>query len=383
MGRLRRLLPVAGLTLAVGLLTALGWARWPHEKPEALPEVPAITTTTGSTTTTTPAPTTTVPAATTTSVPDPAIVLSDMPADQARPGDFLDAVVAVSAAEAWTILDSNRVGRLEDGSWTLYELVRGGRARILDLARAPDGTIWAATDAGVFSFDGDAWVRQFGAPVAGVAVGGDGSVWIGGRRETPSALRLWLARREGVSWARVDASPAEPPGPYGVSVMAALRDGSVWMAHLPGYWVEDDLVRYDGRALGVVEITGVPDETPDNGMPAVRVFEIAAAPDGGLWAVGYLAADPDQAVVARYDGTDWILVERALDDVSGNALHYLDLAVGPDGTAWFAFDGGLRSFDGTAWTTHMPGESLFGIDIAPDGTVWYSDAAGLHALDGG
>ena len=40
-----------------------------------------------------------------------------------------------------------------------------------DLAVAPDGTVWAATDVGVFSFDGAEWTRRFDDPAWAVAVG--------------------------------------------------------------------------------------------------------------------------------------------------------------------------------------------------------------------
>jgi hypothetical protein len=385
-GRVRRLLPAALLGLLATALLALGWNRWPHEEPAALSGSPAATAPMAAASPATAAAPTTTLAAITTTVPDPAIVLARVPADQARPGDWMDALVAVSAGEVWAAMASadgtpSLIGHLTDGAWTLYRL-EPPEGRILDLTLAPGGTVWAATDVGAFSFDSGGWVRRFGGPAGGVAVGQDGRVWIGGRRESGASPtgRLWLASWDGASWERVDASPAEAPEAFGKTPIAVLAEGEVWIAHLPGYWVEDDLMRYDGAAMVTVEIPGVPDATPDNGIPAVRVFEIAPASGGGLWVVGYLAADPDQAVLARFDGGAWSLNEGPLDGVSGGALHYLNLAVGPDGVVWFAFDGGLRSFAGATWASYLEGESLYNVDVAPDGTVWYTDDQGVHAL---
>ena len=116
-------------------------------------------------------------------------------------------------------------------------------------------------------------------------------------------------------------------------------------------------MRYDGAAMETVEIPGVPDATPDNGIPAGRVFDIAASADGSLWAVGYLAADPDQAVLARFDGAAWTLYEEPLPASRATRFTTSSLAAGPDGTAWFAFDGGLRSFDGRR-LAELPGRGV-------------------------
>jgi len=383
---MRRIVPVALVLLFAGALFALGWHRWPSEEAASPPTGPGIDPTT--TRTVPPAPTTTgAPAPTTTIPSDPQIVLADLSVGTANPMEWYGSLVAVSSEEAWATLalpEEGRltiIGHLEHGEWTSYRL-EGEAGRVLGLARGPDGTLWAATDFGVFSQEGGVWKRRGDDPVAGVAVGSDGTVWIGGRREAwyDEPMRLWLARRDGVSWERLDPHPGEAPTTNGNAPIVVFPGGDVWMVHRAGTWVEDDLMHYDGAALEAVQIPGIPDPTPDNRIPAARVVAIAAAPDGCLWAAGYLAADPSRVVVARFDGRAWIIYDWPFAGPSSTAPR-ISVAVGPDGVVWFAFEEGLGSFDGRVWTTHREGRAAYNVAVAPDGTVWFSDAAGIHILD--
>jgi hypothetical protein len=385
---MRRLALAVTLVLLAVVLFALGWTRWPREEPAAVTapvrDIEVGTTATASTTTT---PSTTVSATTTagttTTAPVPRLVGVSVPLDDTAPAIWWDALLAVSAQEAWVALGvgtsdaGNLVGHFHDGHWTTYEVF----GIVLSLARGPDELVWVASSAGVFSFNGSTWERQFGGPAGGVAVGPDGTVWIGGRKESSSVgQRLWLARRVGGSWERVDPSPSQVPGPYGDVSLVVLPGGEVWMAHRAGYWIEDDLTHFDGAAMEQLQVPGIPDATPDNSLPASYVTDIAAASDG-LWAVGYLVADPDRAVLARLYGSDWAIYDWPHANPTGPALRGMNLTVGPDGVVWFAFDGGLRSFDGTTWNLYLEGETLYNVAVAPDGTVWFSDAEGIHVLD--
>lgn len=93
---------------------------------------------------------------------------------------------------------------------------------------------------------------------------------------------------------------------------------------------------------------------------------------GVFTVAGSIHDDPSGAppLLARFDGEAWTTYD------------YLawDIAVGPDGVAWFSGSDGLVSFDGTAWTNHIQGQQVRSVDVAPDGTVWCSDQDGPHTL---
>ena len=122
-------------------------------------------------------------------------------------------LVAVSAREMWA-WNGSLIGHLKDGAWAFYRLTVEGFVR--QLALAPDGTVWATTDAGVFSFDGVEWTRRFDGPAGSLAVAPDGAVWIGtGDPGNSSGCRLH--RWDGESWALSDLLVGSP-------CMAADRD---------------------------------------------------------------------------------------------------------------------------------------------------------------
>jgi hypothetical protein len=289
-------------------------------------------------------------------------------------------LVAVSAREVWAPKASpgaDLIGHLEDGVWAFYRFdYRGyGGSEAPGLAVAPDGTMWAATSLGVFSFEGGVSTRRFDGPARAVAVDDDGTVWIGGMLEQG----LWLARWDGESWVRVAPALWERPIVGGVVPMAVSSDGGVWISGWNMF--ETDLMHYDGATMEAVPVGDYP-------LDAVHVFAIEAAPNGDLWIGGWPYGDHLQVVVARFDGEEWTLYDWPFLDpsVSGGWLMF-DLAVGPDGVVWFAFGGyasagGLGSFDGTEWTAHIEGPPIWSVDIAPDGTVWYADEEGVHTLRG-
>ncbi len=383
---------VVAVLLFVAVLLVLGLNRFfrletanvaPSSTVAAASTAGASTTTLPSATTT-PLPTTASTTSTTTP-PTPEIIPVPISADELRPAS-LHALVAVSAREAWAIMDGdasgpNVIGHFVGGHWTHFQITES-RWGAFGLAVAPEGTVWAATDVGVFSFDGQDWARQFPGPAGGVAISDDDAVWIGGRREGLGGSidpRLWLARRAGTTWDRVDPELDAELEPVSGTRIASVPGGEVWIAQRPGIWVEDDLMHYDGVTMEVVPIPGVPDPTPDNNMPAVRVFEIEAAPNGDLWVIGYLNADPRQAVLAQFVGDAWKLYDWPFPQPADLPLE-VDLSAGPDGVMWFAFGDGLQSLDGTTWRGYLQGAVLSNVDVAPDGTVWYSDDDGLHTL---
>jgi ligand-binding sensor domain-containing protein len=70
-----------------------------------------------------------------------------------------------------------------DGTaWTIFDAGVGlPMSHVTTIAAAPDGSIWAATDAGLARFDGSARTVRFpGTWFSGVSVAPDGSIWVNG-----------------------------------------------------------------------------------------------------------------------------------------------------------------------------------------------------------
>ena len=320
----------------------------------------------------------------------PEMVVAPESAGEAHPWSR-GPLVAVSSEEAWAVMTTAAeaapvlLAHLEDGSWTFYRLTvsreEDPEALIRGLAVAPDGTVWAATGAGTFSFDGERWTRRSIGRTAAVAVAEDGTVWTGGPLPGPTypTESLWLARWDGESFVRMDPTPDTIAG-VGSAVMTVAADGEVWIGSSD--ITNTNLVRYDGTTLQAVGIVDQQGASPDTEPASVGILAIEPAPNGNLWVGGYLAADRDHVVVAHLDDEEWTVYDWPFPDTSsmGQALNF-GIAVGPDNVVWFAFDGGLGSFDGTTWTTHLEGQHIARVDVAPDGTVWYTDLDGVHTLE--
>jgi hypothetical protein len=337
----------------------------------------------------------------TTTVGGSGIVATSIPAEQTLPwADPLNGLTwghslsAVSAGEVWAPVPSpypyDRIGRLKDGVWTYFQR----NAPIAGLAVAPDGTMWVATGSGVFSFDGEQWTRRFHSDAEQIVVGEDGTVWIGGIRDDNSdTAPLWLARWNGESFVRVDPMPWDPPreGRPASShlAMAAAPDGEVWMA-TAGFRLISGLMHYDGVTLHTVQIGQIADyqdEDPVTSPVPLSVCDIEVAPNGDVWVAGFMGFTEQTykpVVLARFDGEAWTLYDwpPAVPSEQGEDLLLSDMAVGPDGVVWFASGDGLRTFDGTDWIAHIEGEPVYAVDVAPDGTVWYKLGDGLHRLSG-
>jgi|GEM_PF-3117689 len=353
--------PVAGLIVGFVLVACGGSpAATTDESPSTTAAVSSTLPATSSTTTTI--------AASTTSTPTLEIVKDFDYHDFSGWGKNPLDILAVSAREVWAVT-AGLIGHLEDGDWTHWRPLAGVFSGV---AVAPDGTVWVAASSGVFSFDGAAWTRRFDGLARAVGVSEDGTVWIGGTFGAENGL-LWLARWDGESWVRFDeAGPAtsgsDPAPPLNMTV---LPDGDVWIVGAMFGWGGDLLVRYDGTTMGRVGI-GL---DPGPGFN----LQLAAAPNGDLLVGGFVHNLDRQYRVARFDGeqwSEWPAHHWPSAETSGAS----DMAVGPDGVLWFAFEGGLASVDGTEWTIRIEGPGVSAVDVAPDGTVLYADSDGVHVF---
>ena len=174
-------------------------------------------------------------------------------------------------------------------------------------AIAPDGAVWVRTDSGLAWFDGEAWTttadldpaaaEAFGHVVAGdFRLGVDGTAWMLYDDDEFGPAWLYLAdgavERRAIDVAGLgfneecDAGDAEGRLPLSTDPSVALNDLATLLAGFAG----DDQGRLwtATTCLGVTRTDPVTGEvtvfTTADGLPSLRFLDLAAHPDGSVWA---------------------------------------------------------------------------------------------------
>jgi hypothetical protein len=158
-------------------------------------------------------------------------------------------------------IDSDYVGHFDGTTWTTHNTVELFDEAVAKIVVTPDGLLWGATTYhGVVRFDGEAWQEYTtadGLPsnrIVDIAVAPDGGVW--------ALTDRGLARLGGDRWLEVDGSP-----PW-ATVMAFAPDSSIWFGTATG------VVRFAADA-GQATSTPAPPATPTS--PQVLAFEATPA----------------------------------------------------------------------------------------------------------
>lgn len=289
------------------------------------------------------------------------------------PHDRVTAVTVDGDGAVWALTQGRpsgsgeRIGavaRFDDDEWTAWatgdvahhveadELPGDG---VHALATAPDGAIWAATDAHLLRFDGREWqveaadVDELGdvgpRGLGSLAVDHDGTVWLATPRLGPQP-QGGVARRKDGEWhvhTHEDGLPHDE-----VTSLSVADDGSVWAATARG------AARFrDGRWQSY---------TTGEGPAGDRTASLAVDGDGALWA-GFHAG------LSRFDGSGW--TTWSADD---GLARVTSLAIDDDDVVWAGTQDGLSRFDGTGWTTQTlseeSGRGLVASVAVSDDAVW-------------
>jgi ligand-binding sensor domain-containing protein len=261
-------------------------------------------------------------------------------------------------ASIWTGLDGGLVHwdpKTASYTWYLID------AR--DIAPAPDDSLWLVTGKGVCHFD-SATCRMYdetqGLPADGarvLAVGPDGTVW--------ASTTAGIYRFDGRRWQYQLAA-------Y-VGDLVATPNGHVWAATSTGvhhYIPSEDAWTTYG---------------PEAGLPASTAVEVAAGPDGVVWASFQYEG------VYRLDAGDdrgsWTKVQAAC----GSPVS--DIAVAADGTPWIASAGGmhypggcLAHYNGRSWNDLAEQHDLLSVStiaLGLGGEIAAGTSQGLWVLKDG
>jgi len=283
-------------------------------------------------------------------------------------------VLAISREELWaTDIYKGGIAHFRAGVWTRESIDPDTPAgQVNALARAPDGSLWAAGPDGVAYRRDGRWVVVDAAESSVIAVGRDQSVWVGGA--SGEECRLSQLTFDGAAWVR--RAIACPPDSSGLSSLAVDANGALWAAWTGlapcdgGGWMgcpTAGLARLEGQSWEAIREVG--------GLELTNPTFVGTTQTGDMWVVDDPTelrdpAEPGGPVrAARFDGTDWTVVALPEGFMS-------DIVVAPDGSLWAWTDEGDRGparYDGTAWTFPFDGAGLPWMElaaVAPDGTVF-------------
>jgi ligand-binding sensor domain-containing protein len=250
-----------------------------------------------------------------------------------------------------TVASTTTVALTLAPGWTRYSSLNP----ILDLAFAPDGSLWAATGGGLVHWDLRAGTyTRYLVEATEVALAPDGTPW----------LATWQAvcRFDGVTC----PPQADPAGliESGVRALAVDGDGALWVGTGRG------VSRFDGTSW-----QSYPSQVPTNDLAVAAGGEVWAATAGGVGR--YL---PDQDAWTTYTG------EHGLPDPNNNAEA---IATAPGGEVWvYILWEGIYRFDasagGATWRkVELKDNSpisgpISDMAFAADGTPWVATAGGTH-----
>jgi hypothetical protein len=110
------------------------------------------------------------------------------------------AILAVSGDEAWAgDWSGSGVWHYVGGRWVNASAGLPADAIVFDVARAPDGRVWAATEKGVAVLEGDRWTVVDDRWSRGLAFAPDGTAWVGGHADEGASARSERRRTGGPS----------------------------------------------------------------------------------------------------------------------------------------------------------------------------------------
>ncbi|MDA0708789.1 MAG: hypothetical protein O3B73_01105 [bacterium] len=272
------------------------------------------------------------------------------------------------------------------------------REPVLEMAQAPDGTIWFGTDGdGLWSYGNEVWTRftvEDGLPSDRIHVVkpiGDDSVWIG----TPAGVAY--LRADG-SW-QVYTERDGLPNNY-IEDIKLASDGAVWVATRGGVgrfgsagWTHHlnwpgkkdrgatELVRDASGSMWAGTREGIYGYKDGRWQIVASLHDRARgrfidfAVDGKdvLWAA-------TSSQILRWQGQEWELFETGLEASSGGVRA---IAASHQGGVWVAHRSGVFRFDKERVDSMDDFQLPQSIYEATDGSVWIGDVNGLIHVDGG
>ena len=265
---------------------------------------------------------------------------------------------------------------------------------IHDMAQAPDGRLWLATDQGLASMlpdgSGQEGPRRMPSPLLGGDITG---------LARDSAGRLYVATRRGVAY-------IQPDGRTGVALLgrlhslAADRVGHVWACAADGlYRLEGDAAPQRVEAPAATRIAFDAANTPYVLTVEGQLLRLGAAGAEPVADLGALAGASPRDLEIDEAGTAWFATEAGAGALAPDGTFTLAtgpdallssdvraVSVGAEGLVWAATAKGLARHrpDGrwTRFTTEsteggLRAMEMWALHAEPSGVVWMATDAGI------
>jgi streptogramin lyase len=257
-------------------------------------------------------------------------------------------MVTLGNAIWFTAPEANQIGKMVDGTTTLYDLPHA-QSGPLNITIGPDGALWFTEKTGdrVGRIDAAGTITEFTVPTvfgqpSGITTGPDGNLWI------TLAAADKIARLTPAGVFTEFNVPGLGSWPESI---AAGSDGNLWFT------------QRDSAQIGRITPAGVVTEfIAGTGAPNA----IVAAPDGNLWYGGNPGSYRMTTSGQRTQMT-------GIWSVFGHQR-----IVGPDGALWSNDPNGVIriTMDGTIhfYTAASSNPRGYGITTGPDGRIWFSDS---------
>ncbi len=241
---------------------------------------------------------------------------------------------------------------------------------IVAIAVAANGDVWAGTDFGVSVFDGDSYTTY-------TTANGLGENQITNIKEAPNG-DIWLGTLNGATRISngVFTAFGSPDIPFGGVLHVAFdTNGDVWLSGGLG-----GVIRYDGVGFSYL--------TTAQGLVSNKIRSIAFGSDLRKWvgtAKGISVLDADDQHIGDHTTPFLLPPPDTLNPVS-------DVAIDLQGNVWAGIyvdylvtEGGVSVYDGSTWVQYDEQDGLAGpnvrrLAIDAEGDVWVTTSSGVTEI---
>jgi ligand-binding sensor domain-containing protein len=261
------------------------------------------------------------------------------------------------------------LARFDGQSWKTYDANNSPlpSLQIVDLAQAPDSSLWVAGTTGLARFKNDTWQTFTAAAgtlpvpnVTAIAVDQRGTVWLIGS----DPLRTSIFSFDGRTWQR-ETDPVLT-FTHAVTDLLIDRQNRFWVGTL-----RDGLFRKDASGWQNFRQN-------NSGLPTESAATLHEDAEGRIWiATNYgPLASSSTGPLTRFDGQKWETFNygRAASD----RFESFSVTTDRQGKVWVASIQGLLRYDGTWRLASIPEAGItYQLTTDRTGTIWAATSLGL------